>query len=129
MKIAHLAIWTEDLELMKAFYVKYFELGCGSKYTNVQKQFTSYFLSFSEGGAGMELMHKPGIEKSNAESSAQFGLAHFAISVGTKERVDVLTEVLRKDGYIIKGEPRITGDGYYESVVLDPEGNEIEITV
>ena len=29
----------------------------------------------------------------------------------------------------IEGEPRTTGDGYYESVVLDPEGNRIEITV
>ncbi len=129
MKIEHLAIWVEDLELMKAFYVNYFELECGSKYTNTQKQFTSYFLSFKGGGARIELMQKPGIGKIDGDRSSQFGFTHFAISVGSKEKVDTLTEVLRKDGYTVKGEPRTTGDGYYESVVLDPEGNQVEITV
>ncbi|WP_343031404.1 hypothetical protein [Xanthovirga aplysinae] len=52
-----------------------------------------------------------------------------AISVGSKQKVDELTEVLRKDGYLVKGKPRITGDGYYESVVLDMEGNNVEITI
>jgi len=56
------------------------------------------------------------------------GLIHFAISTGSKQTVDHLTEQLRADGYEIVGEPRTTGDGYYESVVLDPEGNRIEIT-
>jgi len=55
--------------------------------------------------------------------------AHLAISVGSKEKVDELTEKLRADGYTVAGNPRLTGDGYYESVVFDPEGNRIEITV
>lgn len=129
MKIEHLAIWVKDLELMKAFYVKYFELECESKYTNVQKQFSSYFLSFKDGGARIELMHKPGIEKIHGDRNLHFGFTHFAVSVGSKEQVDTLTGTLRKDGYTVKSEPRTTGDGYYESVVLDPEGNEVEITV
>lgn len=129
MKIEHLAIWVDDLEGMKDFYVKYFELDCNNKYSNIQKQFTSYFLSFKSGGARIELMRLPDIENVNGERSSFKGFTHFAISVGNKEKVDALTELLRNDGFIIKAEPRTTGDGYYESVVLDPEGNAVEITI
>ena len=55
-------------------------------------------------------------------------IEHLAISLGSKEKVDTLTERLRKNGVRIIGEPRTTGDGYYESVIADPEGNLIELT-
>lgn len=127
MRIDHLAIWVEDLEIMKNFYVHYFKLKCSSLYRNEKKDFTSYFLSFDI-GARIELMHRPAILDYPESKNKTIGLAHFAISVGNKEKVDQLTEILRKDGFIITGEPRTTGDGYYESIVLDPEGNSIEIT-
>jgi lactoylglutathione lyase len=128
MKIEHIAIWTKDLESLKDFYIRYFDVSAGHKYINPVKKFESYFLSFSE-GCRLELMQMPGIPPSLNDVFKQFsGLIHFAISVGSKEKVDALTEQLRKDGYAIVGEPRTTGDGYYESVALDPEGNRIEIT-
>ncbi len=129
MKIDHLALWVDDLELMKAFYSKYFELTAGEKYLNPAKQFESYFLRFKENGACIELMRKPGVSGNVHERGLQQGLTHFAFSVGRKERVDDLTDQLRRDGFTICGEPRTTGDGYYESVILDPEGNQIEITI
>jgi lactoylglutathione lyase len=55
------------------------------------------------------------------------GLAHFALSVGSERRVDELTQRLAHDGYPVLDGPRRTGDGYYESVVLDPDGNRVEI--
>ncbi len=126
MRIEHTALWVRDLETMKTFYCTYFGLSASEKYSNELKQFSSYFLTFTS-GARLEIMHKPGIEsKSEAPS---FGWAHLAISTGSREEVDKLTEKLRNDGYTIDGSPRTTGDGYYESVVLDPEGNQIEITV
>ena len=129
MKIEHLAIWVQDLERMKAFYEKYFQAQAGEKYHNPKKNFTSYFLSFSE-GSRLELMHKPEIPDNKNDFLKQYiGIIHFAMSVGSKEMVDSLTEQLREDGYSVVGNPRTTGDGYYESVVLDPEGNRIEITV
>jgi lactoylglutathione lyase len=129
MKIEHVAIWTKDLESLKNFYIKYFKVTTGEKYINPVKKFESYFLSFEE-GCRLELMQMPGIPSSLNDPYRQFsGLIHFAISIGSKEKVDSLTELLRKDGHTIVGEPRTTGDGYYESVVLDPEGNRIEITV
>jgi len=129
MKIEHLAIWVQDLERMKTFYTLYFDAQSGDKYHNPNKNFTSYFLSFEE-GCRLELMHKPAILPSQKEGLSEYiGLTHFAISVGSKEVVDSLTNRLRTDGYTIVGEPRTTGDGYYESVVLDPEGNRIEITI
>jgi lactoylglutathione lyase len=128
MKIEHLAIWVEDLEGMKNFYVNYFEIQCGERYLNAQKQFASYFLSFPGGGARIELMHRPDILKHKEDKGNVNGFTHFAVSVGSKENVNTLTERMRADGVIIKSEPRTTGDGYYESVVLDPEGNYIEIT-
>ena len=128
MKIEHLAIWVNDLELMKGFYVKYFGMASNQKYINPQKQFESYFLSFNEGGARIELMHRPDILPNSGQNNLVHGFVHFALSTGSKDAVDALTERLREDGYTIAGEPRTTGDGYYESVVLDPEGNYIEIT-
>lgn len=126
MKIEHLAIWVRDLEKMKEFYSKYFGASVGEKYSNPKKEFESYFLTFDE-GARIELMKKSGIHKSSQEEL--IGLAPIAISVGSKSIVDQLTERLRADGYSVTGEPRTTGDGYYESVILDPEGNRVEITV
>jgi lactoylglutathione lyase len=128
MKIEHLAIWVEDLEAERDFYVRYFDMYCGEKYVNTQKQFTSYFLSFANQGARIELMHRSGILKNNGDKGSVTGFTHFAISVGSKENVNALTERMRTDGIKIQSEPRTTGDGYYESVVLDPEGNYIEIT-
>lgn len=129
IKIEHLAIWVKDLEKMKAFYEHYFQAKAGKSYHNPSKNFRSYFLSFSE-GCRLELMQTPEIlGKENDPRIQHLGMIHFAIAVGSKENVDELTEQLRKDGYQVLGEPRTTGDGYYESVVLDPEQNRIEITV
>lgn len=128
MKIEHLAIWTKDLELMKDFYITYFDMTCGEKYVNEKKQFSSYFLSFPGSGARIELMHRPDILEQDGKKGLTNGFTHFAISTGSKESVNALTERLRSEHYIIASEPRTTGDGYYESVVLDPEGNHIEIT-
>ena len=127
MKIEHIAIWTSDLEKMKDFYLHFFKLESNEKYYNPKKEFSSYFLSFEE-GARIELMHRPDISEFMDNMDAQLGLTHFAISVGSKEKVDALTETIRKNGFKVIGEPRTTGDGYYESVIADPEGNLIEIT-
>lgn len=127
MRIEHIAIWADDLELLRAFYVKYFNLECGSRYTNPTKRFTSYFLSFGEGKTRIELMNIPDMQSPVSRGDLK-GLAHFAISVGSRESVDSLTERLRADGYTILSEPRTTGDGCYESAVADPEGNRVEIT-
>ncbi|WP_019987253.1 VOC family protein [Rudanella lutea] len=129
MSIEHIAIWVRDLEGMRAFYQTYFGAVPNDKYTNARKGFSSYFLSFPDGGPRLELMQMPGIPDSQNDPLVQFtGLIHLAISVGSEADVDALTERLRADGYTIAGEPRRTGDGYYESVVLDPELNRLEIT-
>ena len=129
MRIEHLAIWVNDLEIMKDFYEKYFNASAGEKYHNPTKNFTSYFLSFDE-GCRLELMHRPDIPINKNDKINQYiGIIHFAVCVGSKEKVNDLTEEFRKDGFKIHGEPRTTGDGYYESVVLDPEDNFIEITI
>ena len=129
MYIEHLAIWCKDLEGMKDFYVKYFGATANQQYHNPKNQFYSYFLSF-EKGPRLELMQMPGVPDSLNDVIEQFtGLIHFALSVGTEEKVNTITEQFRKDGIRIVGEPRKTGDGYYESAILDIEGNRIEITV
>ncbi|AZB08691.1 glyoxalase [Chryseobacterium sp. G0162] len=127
MKIEHIAVWVKDLEKTRAFYEKYFEAVSNEKYCNPVKKFQSYFLSF-ENGCRLEIMTRPDLSASeNSYESQQFGIIHLAFSAGSKEKVNELTETLRKDGYTIAGEPRTTGDGYYESVIIDPENNIIEI--
>ncbi len=127
MRIEHIAIWADNIELLRDFYMKFFNMACGNKYTNPAKNFTSYFLSFGEGMTRIELMHIPGMENPAGRGNLK-GLAHFAISVGSRVMVDELTERLKADGYTILSEPRTTGDGYYESAIADPEGNYVEIT-
>jgi lactoylglutathione lyase len=126
MRIEHLALWTQRLETLKAFYANYFGATAGPKYVNAAKQFESYFLSFAS-GARLELMQRPGLAPGPGDPA--LGLAHFAVSVGSTEAVDALTARLHADGYRVLDGPRRTGDGYYESVVLDPDGNRVEITV
>ena len=126
MKIDHVALWTPDLERSREFYQQYFGATANEKYTNSTTKFESYFLTF-EGDTRLELMQRPDITETSSVQA--IGWIHIAISTGSKEAVDHLTERLRADDYSIVGEPRTTGDGYYESVVLDPDGNRIEITV
>lgn len=130
MKIEHIAIWCHNLEEMRHFYMTYFSMTSNEKYINPRKGFSSYFLtSGDQGAARIELMEMPGITENSGIRGRLMGYAHIAISVGSKEAVDHLTEKLRADGYRITGEPRVTGDGYYESTAEDPEGNWLEITI
>ena len=127
--IHHVAIWVFDLERMRDFYVRYFGGVQNSLYHNPQTQFQSYFLSFGN-GAELELMQIPTVDETRNNVDKQFtGYAHIAFSAGSKENVDKITKLIVEDGYILAGEPRTTGDGFYESCIFDPELNRVEITV
>lgn len=127
MKIEHIAMYVQDLEKTKEFFMKYFAAKSNAMYHNPNTDFKSYFLSFDD-GARLEIMQKPGVE-AQTENQMRTGFIHMAISVGSKEQVDKLTETLMQDGYMVTSGPRTTGDGYYESCVVAVEGNLIEITV
>ncbi len=128
MKIEHLAIWSRNIEELKDFYIRYFGAVANNKYVNPNKGFASYFLRF-DSGARLEIMQQTGIpENKNDPIEQATGLIHFAMSVGSKQAVDELTTKLVDDGYQLLDGPRTTGDGYYESVILDPENNRVEIT-
>jgi lactoylglutathione lyase len=128
MKIAHIAIWTRDLEGMRNFYMHYFDASSSEAYYNHSRDFKSYFLKFN-GDCKLELMQMPGIPVSKDDPVRQAtGLIHLAIALGSRTKVDELTKELRLDGFRILSEPRTTGDGYYESIILDPEGNRVELT-
>jgi lactoylglutathione lyase len=127
MRIEHVAIWTTDLARCKHFYTSYFGATAGPNYQNPAKGFESCFLSF-DGGARLEAMTTTSLSLTHLAPGAQrLGLTHLAISVGSERTVDELTMRLRSDGITIVDGPRRTGDGYYESVVIDPDGNRIEI--
>jgi lactoylglutathione lyase len=125
MILEHIALYTNDLEGMRKFYEKYFGAKSNSMYHNLKTGLQTYFLTF-EGGARLEIMYRPNVTNKGDMNSA-LGLTHMAFRVGNKEKVDELTEDLIKDGFLLKSGPRMTGDGYYESCIFDPEGNEIEI--
>jgi len=129
MRIEHVAIWTGNLSRLASFYETYFQASVGRRYVNPARQFVSVFLTF-EGRARLELMQMPTVAlRSPAEEPLSTGYAHVAFSTGSPEAVDALTTRLQADGYDVLDGPRRTGDGYYESVVLDCDGNRIEITI
>ena len=132
MKLEHAAIWTHRLESLKDFYVLYFGAIPNDRYVSEKEfkgRFESYFLSFDT-GARLELMKLPDIPQGdNANGFESTGLTHIAFSVETPDKLDSLYNRLKEGGITIVGEPRMTGDGYYETCVLDPDGNRVEITV
>lgn len=127
MKIEHIALYVTDLEGARRFFEKYFGAVSGECYHNKTTDFRSYFLSF-EDGARLEIMTRPNLKEADKEL-LKTGLIHIAFSVGSKEKVDALTEQFKADHFEVLSGPRTTGDGYDESCILALEGNQIEITV
>mgnify|MGYP002777246075 CR=1 FL=1 len=129
MRIHHVAIWTRDIERLSDFYERHFGAKKNVKYTNEKTGFSSYFLRFDD-GASLELMNMASIPENENDVEKQYlGLIHIAISLGSKEAVDAKTRALQEEGYALLSGPRWTGDGYYESCVLDPDRNRVEITI
>jgi len=127
MKIEHTAMYVNDLERTKKFFINYFDAKSNEMYHNQRTGFCSYFLSF-ENGARLEIMSRP--DTADEEKPlTRTGFVHIAFSVGSREEVNALTARLEEDGFQVISGPRTTGDGYYESCILDLEGNQIEITV
>lgn len=127
MRIEHIAMYVNDIEQVREFFVKYLGGKSNNGYHNPQTDFRSYFISF-DNGARLEIMNKPDLADEEKPLN-RTGFIHIAFSVGSKERVDELTQLLQDDGYHVVSGPRTTGDGYYESCVVVVEGNQIEITV
>ena len=127
MRIDHIAMYVNDLEAARDFFMKYFNAIPNSGYHNKTTNFRSYFLSF-EDGARLEIMNKPTMEEME-KPFTRTGYIHIAFSLGSKEAVDELTERMRNDGYHVVSGPRTTGDGYYESCIAGIEGCQIELTI
>lgn len=128
MKIEHVAVYVKDLEGAKCFFETYFNASSSEKYHNKQTGLQTYFLSF-ENNTRLEIMTRPNLRNINDSSFYITGYTHLAFSVGDKKQVNSLTQRLSNDGYKTISGPRITGDGYYESLVLGYENIEIEITI
>ena len=129
MTLEHVAIWTDNLEELKEYYCHYFRGISNNKYTNSEKQFESYFLTF-ESGARLELMRMVGVpENQNDTVNTQHkGIIHLAFGVDTTQQVDQKAQELEQAGFQILSGPRKTGDGYYEFETLDPDNNRLEVT-
>lgn len=127
MKIEHIAMYVNDLESAKEFFIKYFDATSNNEYHNLKTDFRSYFLSFDD-GTRLEIMNKPNMLDYKKDVN-RTGYIHIAFSLGSAEKVDQLTAKLLEDGYEVISGPRTTGDGYYESAVIGFEGNQIELTV
>ena len=127
MKIEHIALYVNDLEGAKQFFIKYLGAQSNDGYHNPKTDFRSYFLTFDD-GARLEIMTKPELADSEKDL-ARTGYIHIAFSLGSRERVDSLTAELKADGYTVVSGPRNTGDGYYESCVVGFEGIQIELSI
>jgi lactoylglutathione lyase len=125
IRIEHVAIWVRDLERMCHFYVAMLGAKSGTPYQNPRTGFRSLFVSFGD-GARVELMSQSGQLGVQSEPSC-FGYAHLALRLGARAAVDRTVARLESQGVVVLSQPRMTGDGYYEAVLADPEGNRIEL--
>lgn len=127
MHIEHVALWTSDIERSREFYGRWFGAVANARYESQRvRGFASYFLTFPQGGARLEVMQLP--ELSAAAPVPALGYAHIAVTVGSRDAVDALVAAARAAGVTIRSEARTTGDGYYEAVIDDPDGNQVEVT-
>ena len=127
IRIDHTALYVNDLEGAKEFFIRYFDATSNEMYHNPRTGFRSYFLTFGD-GARLEIMNKPQL-RDDEKHVNRTGYIHLSFSVGSKEGVDALSARLNADGYAVIDGPRTTGDGYYECCVMGFEGNLIEITI
>ena len=127
MRIDHAALFCRDLEQMRQFFIEYFDARSNEQYHNSRTGLCTYILSFTEGSTRLELMLRPDVQDADPSQSA-IGYVHLSFAVGSRKGVDLLTRRLAADGYTVTSGPRTTGDGYYESSILGPEGIQIEIT-
>jgi lactoylglutathione lyase len=128
MKIEHLCLNVKDIEKEKEFYCSVFGFISNAKYHNGKTGWENYFLSSQEGGARLELLSHAGMAYKEFDRNGS-GIVHFSLALGSREAVDLVTKKIKALGLVILGEPRLTGDGYYEASFLDPEGNMVELTV
>jgi len=126
MKIEHIAMYVNDLEAARDFFVQYLGGTSNFGYHNKNTDFRSYFITFDD-GPRLEIMNKPKLADV-PKATNRTGYIHIAFSVGSKAKVDELTITLQQAGYEVLSGPRTTGDGYYESCIVGIEGNQIEIT-
>ena len=127
MRIDHAALFCRDLEQMRQFFIDYFDARSNEQYHNPRTGLRTYILSFTEGSTRLELMQRPDVQDADPSLPA-IGYVHLSFAVGSRKGVDLLTRRLAADGYTITSGPRTTGDGYYESSILGPEGVQIEVT-
>lgn len=127
MRIDHAALFCRDLEQMRQFFIDYFDARSNEQYHNPRTGLRTYILSFTEGSTRLELMQRPDVQDADPSQPA-IGYVHLSFAVGSRKGVDLLTRRLAADGYTVTSGPRTTGDGYYESSILGPEGIQIEIT-
>ena len=127
MRIDHAALFCKDLEQMRQFFIDYFDARSNEQYHNPRTGLRTYILSFTEGSTRLELMSRPDVLDADPSQPA-IGYVHLSFAVGSRKGVDLLTRRLAADGYTVTSGPRTTGDGYYESCILGPEGIQIEVT-
>ena len=127
MRIDHAALFCKDLEQMRQFFIDYFDARSNEQYHNPRTGLRTYILSFTEGSTRLELMQRPDVQDADPSQPA-IGYVHLSFAVGSRKGVDLLTRRLAANGYTITSGPRTTGDGYYESSILGPEGIQIEVT-
>jgi lactoylglutathione lyase len=121
VQIDHVALRVHDLEAMRRFFERWFGATASTRYENPSKGFASYFLSFSS-GPSLELIHN------DSQTSAGFGPSHLAFRLSSREAVNQQAAAMQEAGSILLDGPRLTGDGHWEALLADPEGNHIELT-
>ena len=126
-QIEHIALATSDVERLSDFYQ---QLGAAASpaSTDSDTGLQSRVLDFC--GVRLELIEPAGSCVCATGNGRLPELMHLGFALGSADAVDELSRIIATAGHRVLQPPRRTGDpGRYESVVLDPDGNRLKLTV
>jgi lactoylglutathione lyase len=126
-QIEHIALATTDVERLCGFYQ---QLGAMASpvFADPDTGLRSCVLDFC--GVRLELFERPGRHEGAVGDALAPGLMHIGFALGSADAVDELSRVIATAGHRVLERPHRTGElGRYESVVLDPDGNRLKLTV
>jgi lactoylglutathione lyase len=127
IQIDHIALATDDLACLHGFYRS---LGAVASPTSTDRDTGALSCVMDFCGVRLVLFERPSSGEAEIGNEQAPALLHLGLALGSADAVDELTAVIAAAGHRVVEPPGRNGEaGRYESVVLDPDGNRLKLSV